>query len=184
MTTEEIFAKISAHMIKGLMVHEQFTEYYDFLGLPGYAKCHEYHYIEEVLGHRKLNNYYITHYNKLIPYRKVEDPKIIPESWYAHERCDVDVSSKQDAIQRGLEKWIDWEKSTKDLYEQMYLELIAVGDVSGAIKIGKYIKDVTKEIVDAEQYYLNKEAIRYDLTEIISEQKQKKDYFSELLSGK
>lgn len=181
MTIEDIYSTISKHMVKGLMVHEQFANYYDFLGLEGYSKCHEYHYIEELLGHRKLNNYYITHYNKLIPYRRVEDPKIIPESWFNHERKDVDVASKENAIQMGLIKWIDWEKSTKSLYESMYRELIELGDIAGALEISEYIKDVSQEIVDAEQYFLNKEAIRYDLSEIISEQKYKAEHFSDLI---
>ena len=44
MTIDEIFAELGAHMIKGLMIHNQMMVYYDFLYLPGYSKCHEYHY--------------------------------------------------------------------------------------------------------------------------------------------
>ena len=47
MTVEEIFSKISQRMIGGLMFHEQMSNYYDFLNLRGYKKCHEYHYLEE-----------------------------------------------------------------------------------------------------------------------------------------
>ena len=35
MTVEEIYAELSAHMIKGIMMHEQLANYYDFLGLEG-----------------------------------------------------------------------------------------------------------------------------------------------------
>ena len=44
MTIEEIFGRISQHMIRGMMTHDQLASYYDFLGLRGYKRCHEYHY--------------------------------------------------------------------------------------------------------------------------------------------
>lgn len=59
MTVEEIFSKISAHMIEGMMFHEQMCNYYDFLGLHGYKRCHEYHYLCETIEHRKLERFYI-----------------------------------------------------------------------------------------------------------------------------
>ena len=31
MTVEEIFRDLSAHMVKGVMIHEQLADYYDFL---------------------------------------------------------------------------------------------------------------------------------------------------------
>ena len=66
MTLEEIFAKVTQHMIIGLMFHSQMCDYFSFLGLKGYSKCHEYHYFEENNNYKKLCNYYITHHNKLV----------------------------------------------------------------------------------------------------------------------
>ena len=34
----DIFADISAHQIKGLMIHSQLADYYRFLGLEKYAE--------------------------------------------------------------------------------------------------------------------------------------------------
>lgn len=84
MTVEEIYSKILQHMIKGLMFHEQMANYYDFLGLKGYKRCHEYHYLEENCAMRTLNRYFINHHNKLIPKLEVSDPEIIPNSWYKY----------------------------------------------------------------------------------------------------
>lgn len=171
MTLNEIFSEISAHMIKGLMVHEQFADYYDFLGLSGYKRCHEYHFFEESRAFRKLSRYYINHHNKLIPYKAVEDPKIIPASWYEHVRDDVDVGTIKSAVKTGLLKWVSWERETKTLYERMYKELLDIGEVASAAKISEFIRDVDSELKEAERYYLNKEAIGYDMISIIEEQK-------------
>lgn len=80
MTIEDIFAELAAHMIKGLMVHDQMRDYYDFLNLKGYAKCHEYHYWEESKNYLCLKHYYFKHHNRLIKEMPIENPKIIPSS--------------------------------------------------------------------------------------------------------
>ena len=152
------------------MMHEEMANYFDFLGLDGYRKCHEDHYYDEIKNHRKLNIYYINHYNKLIYLDKIPIPTIIPESWYSYTRQDVDIATKKDAIQKSLVKWIEWEKETKKIYEEVYCELMNVGEIGAAIFLQQFINDVDEEIIDAQKYHLNKEAIRYDMSDIIAEQ--------------
>ena len=173
MELKEIYGKLSAHMIKGMMIHDQMANYYDFLGLKGYKRCHEYHFLKETLNYRSLNRYCINHHNILIPEEKIEDPALIPESWFAHIRSDVDVTTKQNGVRSGLTKWVEWERDTKKLYEQMYKELIAIDEVAGAMKIQEFICDVDQELKKAERYWLNKEATNYDMTMIIEEQDRK-----------
>ena len=93
MTVDEIFAEISAHMIKGLMVHTQLADYYDFLGLSGYKRCHEYHALKESCEYRGINRYFINHYNRLVPENEIEDPNIIPDNWYKYRKKIYDYST-------------------------------------------------------------------------------------------
>ena len=119
MTVEEIFATISSHMVKGLMIHTQLADYYDFLGLCGYKRCHEYHALKETCSYRGINRYYINHYNKLVVEQPIENPEVIPQNWYQYTRQDVDANTKRNAVKNGLDKWVEWEQETKKLYEQM-----------------------------------------------------------------
>ena len=178
MTCEEIFAKLAEHQIKGLMVHEQLANYYDFLGLSGYRDCHEYHYAKESSEYRKLCRYYVNHYNRLIPETDFNGIEVIPEIWYNHERKDVDIATKKNAIKEGLEKWVVWETKTKKLYSQMYKELIANESIASAEFLSEYIKDVDEELKEATSYWLNKEAIDYDMSVIIAEQREKEVCYS------
>lgn len=171
MTVEEIFSKIVAHMLKGFMVHEQFANYYDFLGLDGYRQCHEHHYEEESKSYREIYHYYVTTYNKLLPNLKFENPNVVPSNWLNYTRQDVDTKTKRIAIQDGLNKWVEWEKDTKHLYQTMYQELMNIGEVGAACKIMELICDVSEELKTAEQYQLNKIATNYDIVDIIEEQK-------------
>ena len=177
MTAEEIYSELSAHKIKGMMLHENLANYYDFLGLKGYKLCHEYHFLEETCSFRKLNRYYINHHNKLIPEKDIEPIKVIPDSWYRATRMDVDISTKRNAIKSGLTIWHSWEVETKKLYEKMYKELMEIDEVASALYIKNCVCDVDKELKQVEKYMLNKMAIDYDLAVIIPEQHEWHDKY-------
>lgn len=173
MSVEDIFAEISEHMLKGLMFHEEMANYFAFLCLEGYSCCHEHHYKEESKSYRKVTNYYITHYNQLIPKRgKLDAPQIIPTSWYGHDRKDVDANIKRNAIREAFQSWVDWEKETKELYELKYKELCEINEVAAAHFISYFIKDVDYELKDAETEMLNLIAINFDMPYIMGEQEE------------
>lgn len=173
MELKEIYSKINEHMINGLMLHDQLANYYDFLGLKGYKRCHEYHYFAENMAYRSLNRYFINHHNMLIPEARFDNVSAIPESWYSHVRSDVDASTKRNAVKTGLTKWVEWERETKKLYQDMYKELMDIDEVASACKIKELIHDVDCELKKAERYWLNKEATGYDMVQIIEEQGKK-----------
>lgn len=174
MTVEEIFSQLAAHMVEGLMIHSQMADYFGFLGLKGYQECHKYHYFEENANYRAINKYYINHYNKIIPETRIENPSIIPESWYKYTRQDVNSTTRKNAIQNGFDKWVSWEHETKTFYEHMYQELLSIGEVCAAHQIGKCIDDVDNELAYAKQKSLELESIDYDINVIMEEQKSVK----------
>lgn len=172
MTIEEVFARLSSHMIKGLMIHDQFSKAYGFLNLCGYQKSHEYHYYEESWNYHCLEDYYLEHYNKMIPEEKVENPAIIPVAWYKYEKKNVDVNTKRGAIKTMMEKWIAWEEETKKLLESSYKELYDMGEVCAALKISYFLKKVSEELKRAQEKIINLESTGYDIALIIGEQKE------------
>ena len=172
MTAEEIFSKISVTMIEGLMFHAQMAEYYMFLGLPGYSKCHKEHYLEESCSFSKINCYYIKKFNKLLPEARAEDPEAIPAGWRKYSRTDVDMNTKRNAVKSGIEKWVAWESKVLKIYEQMYQEAIEIGEIAAACEIKKLIKDVAHELEKAQQYHLNRRSTDYDMSYIVEEQKK------------
>ena len=170
MTCEEIFSTLIDHMVKGLMVHEQLANYYDFLGLPCYSKCHDEHYCKESKMYRKMYHYYITTYNKLLPETRFSSPDVIPQAWVKYTRQEVDLKTKQNAVQKGLEIWLSWEHDTLKLYKSLYAELFKLNEIASAEKLTHLICKVQKEISEAEQYHLNKTATGFDMVYIIDEQ--------------
>lgn len=172
MTVDEIFNKTTQHMLEGLMFHSRMIDYFSFLGLEGYAVCHKYHYFEENNNYRKLTWYYMYHYGKIIKETPPPASEIIPSSWYSHNRKDVSEQTRLASIQTGFEKWASWEKESKKLYEEMYKELTAAGEIAAACEIKKYIEDVNCELAEAEQKQLELTAVSYDIHDVMMEQKE------------
>ena len=54
MTVEEIGSNVAERLLQGAMNHQQFANYYDFLGLQGYKLCHECHFYEQNCGYLVL----------------------------------------------------------------------------------------------------------------------------------
>lgn len=170
MTIEEIFSNISTHMAKGLLIHNQIASLYGFLNLKGYQKCHEYHYYEETCNYRYLQNFFLSHCNKMIHENSIEQPDIIPNNWYKFTKKEVDVNNKRSAVKDLMKKWVEWEKETKTLLESSYKQLYELNEISCAIEIMYFIKDVDKELADAQETYINLESMGYDIVYIIDRQ--------------
>ena len=181
MTTEEIFSYMGKRMVEGLMFHSQMEDYYNFLGLCGYAKCHRFHYHHESCNYKKIGNYYLYHYGRLIKELPFENPNSIPVNWYEYNRKDVSISTKKAAIQSGIEKWVEWEKNTKRYYENFYNELMALGEAAAALEVKTYVIDVDKELAEAEQRWIELSSMDYNVNDIILEQETiKKKYHKKL----
>lgn len=171
MTVEEIFSKITEHMIEGLMYHDAFANMFEFFGFEGFAREQDYHHIEETKNYRSLYRYYSSRFHKLIKIGEVGKPQIIPESWYKYNTSAVDTNTKRQGLKDILTKWVEWEKSTKKLYQDMRFELQNLGEGAAALRLDKCIKDVDKELVGAERRLLKFETINYDI-QIIVEQSE------------
>ena len=184
MTVEEIFKELSSHMIKGVMIHEQLSDYYDFLNLHGYKRCHEYHAKCEMKHLRKLHRYFINHYNRLIEEDVIENPNVIPVSWYRYTRQDVDINTKRNAVKTGIEKWVAWEQETKDLYEKMYQELMNLGEVATAKRVSCSICDVGKELKWAQRKHIDLVMADYSISYILGEQDHLHDWYKKQMEKK
>ena len=166
----EIFKTLSSHMIKGVMIHQTYADYFDFLNLNGYKRLEEYHAKTEMKSYRKLHRYYINRYNRLIPEDQFEKPQIIPGNWYEHTKQDVDINTKRTAVKDAFTTWVSWESETKTLYQQMYKELVEIGEIDTSLKIGELIKDVSQELEDAQTMLINLESIDFSMDCILEEQ--------------
>lgn len=137
-----------------MVFHDEMVRYYGFLNCDYWKNEHEWHYAEETDGYHQLCDYYMTHYNAMIPVLPMDRPDVIPESWYRYSRHDVDETTKKNAKEVGLNKWVAWERETKNLYQEMWKELVGIGEIAAAQFISRYIRAVDDELMNAEKHVL------------------------------
>lgn len=167
MTIEEIFSKLFTHMKGGISIHCAMSQCFDFLGLRGFSACHAYHYIEEAHAYMCLTHFYTLHYYKLSQEEETPKPTIIPDTWYKYTTAAVDTNTKRSSTKELMNKWVEWERDTKKLYEQMYSELIKINEICAALRIQECITDVSKELLWAEKKQLKLETLSYDMENIL-----------------
>lgn len=179
MTVSEIFSTIKTHIIEGIMFHDKMADYYDFLGLMGFKRMHEYHFLDEAAEMRGINRYFINRYNMLIPETDVKNPKTIPERWYNYNRKSIDINAKKSAIRSSVESWCVWEHDSKKLYEMCYGELCDIGEVAAACKVKDLIISVDMELKCADRLFIRLENMDYDMPTITMMQDEMHSEYSE-----
>ena len=176
-SVESTFSEINARMIAALMFHDQMADYFDFLGMKGYKRLHEYQYFTESLERKKLNQYYINHHNKLIPDIYSGQVTMIPENWQTANRISVGKSTKQKGIEDGFNQYHEWESETKNLYEHYSSRLREMGAVADAIMVEKLVEDVDSELKNLERIIVDLISSGYDMVYITESQQRIHDKY-------
>ena len=165
-TPEEIFAEIDSRFIGAIMMHGQLADYFDFLGLKGYKRLHEYQHLTESIERRKVCRYFINHHNALIKEDFSGEVKIIPDAWYTAKRLSVGKSTKQKAVEDGFIEYHNWESKTKSVYEKYAQKLREAGSVADAIFVEELVEDVSEELKAAERMISDLISTGYDMVYI------------------
>lgn len=159
---EDVYELINARQITALMFHDKMADMFDFLGLRGFKRMHEYQYFVESAEHRALKRYYLNHHGKLLPDSEVDAISVVPEDWYQYNRMDVTPSIRRQAVQTAFESYLDWEAGTKALYSKMASYLLSWNNVADFNKVNELVKDVDMELKHLERIYLRLKSVEYD----------------------
>lgn len=182
-TPEEIFSEINNRFIGAIMMHGQFADYFDFLGLRGYKRLHEYQHLAESIERRKVCRYYINHHNALIKEDFSGEVNIIPDAWYTAKRLSVGKSTKQKAVEDGFIEYHNWESETKSVYEKYAQKLRETGAVADAIFAEKLVEDVSAELKTVEQMISDLISTGYDMVYITENQSEIQEKYKKKLKG-
>lgn len=166
MTISEVFSKLSAHLVEGMMIHDRMADYYDFLGLMGFKRMHEYFFLRDAAEMRGVKRYYGNHVNKLLPESAVSPPWSIPASWYGYSRSDVGADTKRTSVKNGIEKLSAWVHEGKQLYEQCYQDLCELGEIAAACKVRELVSLADMEAKHIDRLAINLKGIDYDMPTI------------------
>lgn len=159
---KEVFSAINAHQVTALMLHDEMADLFDFLGLRGFKRMHEYQYLVESAEHRALKRYYLNHHGMLLPEEEINPVEVIPDDWYQYNRMDVTPVIRKQAVQTAMEQYRAWEADTKELYQKCAAYLLAWKKVADFNKVNDLVKDVDMELKYLERLCIELKAVDYD----------------------
>ena len=146
----EIFARISAHQVEGMMLHSDMADYFAFLGAENMAELHAERFCKEAKAMQKTHEYFITHYGEILRPENVAARSRIPTAWDNVRRSEVEHGARHKAIREGVKMWSAWEHKTKELYQKAYMEMQEAGEIAAAMWLSKLICSVDEEAAKAE----------------------------------
>lgn len=163
----DVFAKVSDHLIDGMTMHGQMADYYNFLGLEGFKRLHEYHFICETISMRRIRHYFIDHCNRLLPVANTKHIDVIPVEWLNFTRQAVESETKPKAVETGMREWCKWGHETKEPYAKSAKDPYDAGEVAAARMIYELVRDVDDECKYADSLALKLNAADYGMQVIV-----------------
>lgn len=154
-------------MVEGLMIHDQISDVFCYLGFDGYEKIHLHQYNDESKNYKDVSRYYILRKDRLINLGRIDDPGITASM----------MTGKRQMVRECFKRWVSWEEDTKMLYSKLYTEAMNLCEISDAAKILEYVVDVDKELTKAKQMLDKLETIDFDLVAMYDEQTSVYDQF-------
>lgn len=142
----ELYGELEAHMVDGLMFHGEMSDYFNFIGLHGFKRIHEYQFYEENRNRRLLCRKVLDIYNKLIPHVHVTYMKYMPDEWQNYTRLDVDDSVLPKYTKHGWDMYREWEEKTKVLYENIATVFFEKHMIIDYNIVSNMLEDVQKEL--------------------------------------
>lgn len=158
---KDVFSVINTRQITALMFHDEMADLFDFLGLRGFKRMHEYQYLAESAEHRTLKRYYLNHHGMLLPDEEIEPVDVIPDDWYQYNRMDVTPAVRKQAVQKAMEQYKEWECGTKELYEKCAAYLMAWQKIADFDKVNELVKDVDMELKHLERLCIELKSVEY-----------------------
>lgn len=183
MDERALYSEIERHMVKGIMFHNDMSDYFNFIGLHGFKRIHEYQFYDEEIGRRKLCRKVLDMHNILIPHNKVEIEKYIPDDWYNYTRMDIDDSVIPKFVKNAWMMYKHWEEETKDLYTGIAYAFYEKGMLCDYELIKEYLHDVQIELKKIYRMCERLNIIAYDVVGISEMQDKIHDEYKSKLKN-
>ena len=142
----DVFKDVNRNIVEGTMFHNQMVQYFEYLGLSGFANLQKIRFEDENDELVKLQRYVVEVYGVVVGDVKPDSRTYIPQEWSKNKRENIENSEIENYVRFGIETWKDWESNTKDFYDRCYFELNDLRDASGSERIMDIIRETEKEM--------------------------------------
>lgn len=167
----DLYAEVVKRMNTALLFHSSLSDYFNFLGLHGFKRIHEYQYFCESIEKRKLQRKVLDVHNKIVPMVGHEKPEVIPVDWYKHTRMDIDDNVIAKYVRQAMKTYKEWEEESKCIYECIACIFLNRGELIDYEIMMCYAEDVQEELKKIYRLCEELNGVGYDTLYIMEIQK-------------
>lgn len=142
----DVFKDIIRNMVEGTMFHNQMIQYFEYLGLSGFADLQKIRFEDENDELVKLQRYVVEVYGIVVGDVKPDSRNYIPQEWFESLRENLENSQIWEYVKFGIETWKDWESKSRNLYGKLYYDLSDLRDAGGSERIMKVVVETENEM--------------------------------------
>jgi len=171
MIIKPVFERLNQRAIEALMLHSQLADYFGYLGLNAFKKMHEKQFFEEAEDRMKMKCFYMQMTDTVLEDAPVtKDIKLIPHDWTQSSRCDISASVKTRAVLEGFQKYMEWEKETREILQDCAKQLHNDGDMCAYDFVICMAKKQSEELAEIKDIMVKLKAVDYDMAAIMDMQ--------------
>lgn len=142
----DVFKDVIRNMVEGTMFHNQMIQYFEYLGLSGFAELQKIRFEDENNEMVKLQRYIVEVYGVVVGDINPDSRNYIPQEWSENLRESLENGQVWEYVKFGVETWKDWESKSRDLYGKRYFELSDLRDAGGSEQIMEVVKETEREM--------------------------------------
>ena len=142
----DVFKDVIRNMVEGTMFHNQTIQYFEYLGLNGFAELQKIRFEDENNEMVKLQRYIVEVYGVVVGDINPDSRNYIPQEWSENLRENLENGQVWEYVKFGIETWKDWESKSRDLYGKKYFELSDLRDAGGSERIMKVVNETEMEM--------------------------------------
>lgn len=165
-TCIELLQIVIKRKLLGVMIHDDMQNYFDFLDTHGFKREQEIRTFDEMAEFKGLCRYLINNHDKM-PDKDVESIDIAPLDIKKYtSRMSVPVDMKKQMLKKLFETWLEWEKETSELFEEITTLLAKTNHNVDAVKVRELLKGSRNEIKYVERRLIEYNNVEWDLHHI------------------
>lgn len=142
----DVFKDVIRNMVEGTMFHNQMIQYFEYLGLSGFAELQKIRFEDENNEMVKLQRYIVEVYGLVVGDINPDSRNYIPQEWSENLRENLENGQIWEYVKFGVETWKDWESNSRGLYGRAYFDLSDLRDAGGSERIMEVVRETEKEM--------------------------------------
>lgn len=170
-------SKIYNRQIEAIMFHESLIDLFNLLKLDGFVEWQEEVLEDEMDLMHKFKKHYAKHLKGTVDKPKFNEStdSALPKEWQGKQNIPIDAKNMSMGIRYGLNKYIEWEKETMNMYKEAISQIEKDGEFD---ELGSFLKMLCKsskkEVMFVEELINELEETHYEPNAI---KKLQKEYF-------